>query len=194
VTAAILDDKVNPTDPVFPKSLTTKEWIEANFPKLNLDEVSGNKDLSIPGSVTAERKFHVIDDQTSEGQGFGIYPDETEDYPLAGFYMDGGTNVVYIAQTGVGEKGDPETNISVREGNLVMYAHSNGGSTSPHYDKSLTTKEWTEDTFAPKAHTHPTSLAVTALETKVNAGVSGTFEDNNGKTITVTDGIITDLG
>jgi len=191
VNARATDDDlahgVNPTDPEFQNSFTTKGWVEANFPKLNLDEGSGNKDLSIPGSVTALRKIHIVDDTSTEGQGFAVYNDETEDFPVMGLYMDGGSNIVYLAQTGAGAKGAPETNVSIREGNLIMDTFVGGNTTHPHYSNSLTTREWTEATFAPKA-------LMTALETKVNAGVSGTFEDNNGKTITVTDGIITDLG
>jgi len=291
VNSSIVNGGVNPTDPVYPKSLTTKEWVEANFPKL------ANNTLTVAGSVTALRKFHVVDDGTTEGQGFAVYADATENSPLAGIYLDGGTNLVYIAQTGAGSKGAPETNVGLTQGNLVMSAHAPGGSTNPHFAKSLTTKEWVEDNFLqsggggdlnvngsvtalrkihvvddgtsggqgygiwgsdteaiPKAGfymdgssndvlivqtgggsegnpatvlslsdgratlsapyggfispvnggdvvtrgwsegRYVRSTSFTALEAKVNAGVSGTFEDNNGKTITVTDGIITDLG
>jgi len=170
------------TDPHSPKSLTTKEWVEDNFLPSG-----GGGDLNVNGSVTAERKIHVVDDGTSEGQGFAVYSDTTENNPLMGLFVDGGTNTVYLSQRGVGAAGDPETSVGIHGGNLVMSAHTNGGSTNPHSPTSLTTKEWVEASFAPKA-------LMTALETKVNAGVSGTFEDNNGKTITVTDGIITDLG
>jgi len=168
VNARTTDDdaanNINPTDPVFLNSFTTKGWVEANFPKLNIDEGSGDKDLSIPGSITAERKFHVIIDGTSEGQGMGIYTDASEDIALAGFYYNPTNTALLMGQKGIdGVEGSPETTFAMHSGNVLMGAHT-GFSTNPHFAKSLTTKEWTEATFAPKA-------LMTAMETKVNAGV-----------------------
>jgi len=180
VNSSIVNGNVNPTDPVYPKSLTTREWIEANF----LGVTGG--DLNVSGSITALRKIHVIDDGTSEGQGYGIWGSDNEDSPKAGFYMDGASDNVLIIQTGAGSKGNPETMLTLAHGNLSI-STTTGESLNPVNGGDFTTRGWTEDRYLRKT-------SFSAMEAKVNAGVSGTFEDNNGKTITVTDGIITDLG
>jgi len=175
-----IDNGVNPTDPEFLNSFTTKGWVEANF----LGVTGG--DLNVNGSITALRKIHVIDDGTSEGQGYGIWGSETEVDPKAGFYMDGTSDNVLIVQTGAGSDGNPATMLTLSDGRATLSAPY-GGFISPVNGGDVVTRGWSEGRYV-------RANGLAALEAKVSAGVSGTFEDNNGKTITVTDGIITDLG
>ncbi|RKZ08040.1 hypothetical protein DRQ25_10035 [Candidatus Fermentibacteria bacterium] len=162
------------TDPTTDRSLIPKKWAQDNFFEKETD-----------GSIQVLRKVHVIDDGTSEGQGFGIYSGETEGDLEGSFALDGGTNAVTIAQKGAGSVGVPETFLQIEDGNIRLSSATTN--TLPKYTNSLLDYAYCWDTFAPKAN-------LLAAEAMLAAGETGSFIDGSGKTVTVTDGIITDLG
>jgi len=152
-------------DPISDYDLVNKKYFEANT--ISIRETG---DAEIDGTLWVHEEVRVLADTGAGGNGYSIYAPDPSD-----------NDVLKVRAV---------TYFETSDGTYRFGIADSGGNTQ------------TMMVYYPQGELRIDGAVVlttgntTALHGAFNAagGVSGTFEDNTGKTITVTDGLITDLG